>query len=411
MTRFSKIFTLIAIAALAGFFSACGGSSDAVSADEDPQAVLERAFSDESAVNSAKIDAAMTIEVEGDDAGTVELAVNGAVENAGGDTPDTDLTVSIDGDIGDESMEFEAGAVLTAKEGVVRLDGENYMIDPGMYEQIRGQISRQTENETDNGGLFGSLDGEAFLTDVKNEGTEEVEGVETVKIAGTVDTDKALAEFESFLGSADTLQGLGVDAPGSKEIEELREALGDVDFSIYVGSDDGVIRKMEFTAPVNPADSDSSGSFSVSITLADVNEPQEIKVPTDTKPFDELISAIGSGALSGLGIEGFNDLGQLGGSGASPFDRLGDLLGGSDDKSSGSGKSSGGNKGASADSSSGGAKVDAAAQLDKALEDAGTQLNEALEGIPDTGKAKEALDCMQKAKTVDDLSACEELVK
>lgn len=415
MTRFRNILSLIAIAALAGFLAACGGGNGEVSADQDPQAVLERAFSNESAVESAKIDAAMTIEIEGDEAGTVELGLKGAVENASQEAPDMDLTVSIDGDVDGESVDFEAGAILTAEAGAVRLGGDTYQIDPGMYEQIRGQIAQQTGDqkqegeEAKGGGLFGSIDAEAFLTDVTNEGNEDVEGVETVKISGTVDTDKALAEFESFLGSADALQGLGVEAPGSNEIEEVRGALGNVDFSIYVGSDDGIIRKMDFSAPVDPPDSDSSGSFSVSITLADVNEDQEISVPANTKPFDELIAAIGEGALKGLGIEGFNDLGQLGG-GSSPFDRLGDLLGGSDNKANGGNSADGGANGAANRGADDGAG-DAKAQLEGILGDAEKQVNEALKGMPQVENAGEALDCIQNAKSVDELKACEELVR
>lgn len=413
VSRVIKFFSLFALSAVAAVLVACGGGGgEAVSADEDPQAVLERAFSDESAVNSAKIDAKMTIDVEGEEAGKVELGVNGAVENAGEEAPDTDLNVSIDGDIDGEKIEFEAGAVLTAEAGFVRLEGETYQIDPGMYEQVRGQIAQQTgdaeaDEDSTNGGLFGSLDAQAFLTDVSNEGTEDVEGVETVKISGTVDTDKALAEAESFLGSADTLQGLGMGAPGTEEFGEVKEALGNVDFSIYVGSDDGVIRKMEFEAPVNPPDSDNSGSFSVSITLADVNEPQDIKAPSDAKPFDELIAAIGEGALSGLGLDGFNDLGQLGG-GSSPFDQLEGLFGGGSD----SGKSGGNSGGTSADGAkSGGDANESAAELDQILEDASAEVDQALEGMPELEGAKEALDCIQKAKTVDEISACEELVK
>lgn len=400
MSRVIKFLALVALAVAAAVLVACGGGSDAVSADEDPTAVLERAFSDESAVNSAKIDAKVTIEVEGEDAGNLEIGVKGAVDNAEQQAPDTDLTLTVGGDMGGEDIDFEAGAVMTPQAGYVRLDGETYQIDPGMYEQVRGQIAQQTggaekDAEAGNGGLFGSLDAQAFLADVTNEGTEDVEGVETVKISGTVDTDKALAEAESFLNSADTLQGLGVGTPGTEEFEEVKQALGNVDFNIYVGSDDGVIRKMEFQAPVDPADSDNSGTFAVSITLADVNKEQDITEPSDAKPFDELIAVIGEGALKELGFEGFNDLGQLG-QGSSPFDQLEKLLGGDDS----------GGKGAKSDGSGG-----AAAQLDKALKDASAELDQALEGMPDMDNAKEAFACIRKAKTVEEISACEELVK
>ena len=401
MSRVVKTLCIFVLAGMAAFLVACSGGGDgAVSADEDPQAVLERAFSNESAVESAKIDAKMTIEVEGDEAGSVEFGINGAVANASQEAPDTDLTLTVKGDVGDQDIDFEAGTILTPEAGYVRLSGETYQIDPGMYEQIRGQVAQQTSDGkgdgAKSGGLFGSLDAQAFLSDVTNEGTEDVEGVETVKVSGSVDTEKAMAEFESFLGSADQLQGLGLDAPGSKEFNEVKQALGDVDFNIYVGSDDGIIRKMDFTAPVDPPNSDSSGSFSISVVLADVNEEQDITAPSDAKPFDELIAAIGEGALSGLGIEGFNDLGQLGG-GSSPFDQLGDLLGGGN-----------GGSGASADGDSG---ADRKKQVEKALEDASADLDQALEGLPDMDAAKEALDCIKKAKTVEEISKCEELVK
>lgn len=414
MSRFRNIFSLFVLAAVAAFLVACGGGGDdAVSADSDPQAVLERAFSNESAVESAKIDASMLIEVEGEKGGQMEMGVSGAVANAGADAPDTDLTLSVNGDIDGESIDFEAGAILTPDAGFVKLDGETYQIDPGMYEQIRGQVAQQTQGDdaSADGGLFGSLDPEAFLDDVTNEGNEDVEGVDTVKISGTVDTEKALAEFQSFMDSADQLQGLGMDAPGTKEFDEVREALGDVDFSIYVGSDDGIVRKMEFSAPVDPPNEDASGNFSVSVTLADVNEEQDISAPADAKPFDELIAAIGNGALGDLGIDGFNDLGQLGGDGGSPFDQLGEILGGSSASGGGSdsagsgGKESGGSGGGSGGANAG----DASDQVQEALDNASAQVDEALENVPES--AKEALDCIQNAKSVEEISKCEELVK
>lgn len=401
MKKASRYLCLLILAAATALVAACGGSG-VVSADEDPKAVLERAFSDESAVESAKIDATVKIEIEGEEAGIVEMGLNGAIANASADAPDTDLDFTVKGDVGDESVDFEAGAILTPKEGFVRLSGDTYEIDPGMYEQIRGQVSQQTSEgeNADKGGLFGSLDAQAFLNDVSNDGTEEVEGVETVKISGTVDTEKAFAEFESFMASADQLQGLGVEAPGSDEFDEVKEALGDVDFDIYVGTEDGIIRKMEFSAPVNPPNSDSTGNFTVSVTLADVNEEQEITAPSDAKPFDELIAAIGEGALSGLGIEGFNDIGQLGG-GSNPFDRLSDLLDGGSGSKGGGGSSKGKN--------SKGAAAEAKDKVQEALGDASEELDEALNQATDT--AKEALDCIQKARTVEEISKCEELVK
>lgn len=413
MSRISRFFSIAAVVAMASFLAACGGGDGAVSDDADPQVVLERAFSNESAVESAKIDAAMTIDIQGDEAGTVELALEGAVENASQEAPDTDLTVSINGDMDGESIDFEAGAVLTAESGFVRLDGETYEIDPGMYEQIRGQVAQQTSEageagEAEAGGLFGSLDAEAFLTDVTNEGSEDVEGVETVKISGTVDTEKALAEAQSLLDSADTLQGLGVGAPGTQEFDEVREALGNVDFSIYVGSDDGVIRKMEFEAPVNPPESGNSGTFAVSVTLADVNEPQEITAPSDAKPFHELIESIGEGALSGLGLDGFNDLGQLNG-GSGPLDQLEGLFGGGDDSGAGGDQGFGGNGADGADGPS--------VQLEGLMDDASAQIDEALEGMqdvegmPNLEGAQEALECIQNAATVEEIAACEELVR
>jgi hypothetical protein len=401
VSRVRNFFALIFIAALPAFLVACGGGGgDAVSSDSDPREVLEKAFSQESAVNSAKIDASMTIKVDGDKGGEMNIGVNGALANAGGDTPDTDIDFKVDGELDGESIDFKAGAVLLPDSGFVKLDGETYEIDPGMYEQIRGQVAQQTKDQEagENGGLFGSLDPEAFLENVSNEGTEDVEGVETVKISGTVDTEKAMAEFESFMDSADQLQGLGMEAPGSKEFEEVSEALGDVDFTIYVGTDDAIIRKMEYSAPVNPPDEDTSGSFSVSITLTDVNEDQEISAPADAKPFDELIAAIGDGALGDLGVDGFNDLGQLGGDGGSPFDQLNDLLGGSDDSKGGKKKQSGG--------SSGGPSAD---QVQDAIDQAQAEVEKAMENVPD--QAKQAIECAQKAKSVEDLNKCEELVR
>ena len=328
MGRYRNPFLILIVAALAALLVACGGGEEQVSASDDPTAVLERAFGSEDAITSAKIDAEVSATAEGDQGGDFELSLSGAVDEADSDLPRLDIDFGLTGSGGDaDDVDFDAGMVLTGDAGFIKLGDKTYELDPGLFDQFKAQAEQQMgatgASGADGPGIFGDLKPENFLTQLSNEGETDIDGVSTVKISGKVDTAKAVAELKAMMGSAPGLQTLGVGMPGTDDLDEVADSVGDVTFNVYAGADDGLLRRMEIEMPIKPGDDIEGGSATITVNLSDVNEPQDIEAPSNARPFSELLGGIGSGELSELGIDGFEDLGNLGDLGG-----LGGILGG-----------------------------------------------------------------------------------
>jgi len=396
-------FTAIALfVGLAAFLVACGDDGDTgASAEDDPQTVLDRTFSDENSIDSGKMDMTVASQVDGPDGGSFSLEANGAVDGADQDLPNMDLEVSLTGDADGDEIDFDGGFVLTPDAGYITLNDETYEIDGSLLGQARQDAetaqggTEGEDGEADGGtgnGLFGDLDVETFLTDLSNEGTTDVEGTETVHISGTVDTTTAIGELETALGGVSSLQGVGLGVPGLDELEDLENSFGDVTFDVYTGAEDNLLRKMDFEVPVQ--DGDSRGTATVSITLTEVNEEQTIEAPANAKSFSDLIAAIGSGALSDLGIEDFGDLSDL------------DSLGGF------GGFGGGGGKGGGAGGDGAGGTAGASAGQSDAVQDAtqaAQDIQQNLEGLSDEDR-QAALECFSEARSLEDIQGCEGMV-
>lgn len=385
MSRFRFLLIPIALVFTGAVFTACG-SDEEVTTDADPQAVLERTFGPESAVESAQLDLEIDLQMEGDEGGDVTVEVSGPVAEAESDLPEMDLELGIEGEQDGEQLDFQGGLTMTGEQGFITLDGETYELDQSLMGQIRSQGAEagaeEGEGEEEARGLFGDLDPESFLTDLSNEGTEDVAGAETIHVSGSVDTSAAVSELEEITAGAAGLQGIGLDVPGASELREVEETIGDVTFDIYTGAEDELLRRMQFSVPV---EGEQSGSMQVTLTLSDVNESQEIAAPENARPFMDLVSAIGSGALEGLGIEDLGDLTELG--------DLGGFGGGAQ------GGGDGADAGGAGDGSGAGADTGGAGPQD---------LQQALEGLPNS---EEVIECIQNAQSASDVVECEELVR
>jgi hypothetical protein len=139
---------------------------------------------------------------------------------------------------------------------------------------------------------------------VTNEGSEDVDGTETIHISGTPDVAKILED-------AQRLDPTG-RAAGAGDANQLADAVESASVDVYTGADDKILRKLDLSISLaDPGGSGQTVSLDLSIGLSDVNEEQTIEAPADAKPLDDLIPG-GLGALGGLGGGG-TGLGDIGG--------------------------------------------------------------------------------------------------
>jgi len=351
LSRFRIAALLTALAALAIVFSACGGSSDKSS--EDPQQVLDSATLE--GVKSGSIDLALGISSTGAEGGDIDVSLSGPFQQSGakGELPQLAMTATAKGSAKGENIDFEGGLTLLSDRAFVNYEGTEYEVDPTTF----GFVKSSFEQAQNQGGEGNSADVTAcqeaatgvdiagFIANPENEGSADVDGTDTTKISGSLNTGAAIDTLIKLTENPACSKQL--EAAGPLPISELEEAKGELtsalkkaDVEIYVGDDD-IIRKLAAEMTIQPQGSDEKVDVDFELSLSGVNEEQEISAPADAKPLEGLFQKLGVNPLELL-------------ESASSGEGLGDLLEGVTDGSGLGGSSGGGSSGGSGGGSAGG---------------------------------------------------------
>ena len=357
----SRTRTLLAAFALALLITAaiagCGGD-DGGSSGEDPQTVLDDTFNNDESVTSGNIDITVEASAEGDSGGSFTANLSGPFQGDPDDTgalPQLDWTGSIKADGAGQSVDGSAEITVTDDNAYVTYNDQAYEVGADSFAQLKKQMEAQTpDTGSDNTGSFTDrfkqgcedaieqqggdasacdFDVSAWFSDLQNDGSEDVEGTDTTKISGSVDVEQMLNDLftlGSSVPGANT-SGLSPDVIQA-QLGSLSDAVDDASFGIYSGTDDDILRKLEFNIDVDPAAIPGAAEQGVGkvnlafdITLSDVNEDQTITAPENAKPIEDLQSELG--AIPGLG----GSIPGLGASGASIPDASGGASGGATD--------------------------------------------------------------------------------
>lgn len=323
-SKFSSIATLAALSLTgAALIGGCGDDEDSATADTDPQVLLEETFTSDAAVDSGVLDLSLDASAEGAEGGTVTASLSGPFESQGDEAlPLLDLAAALAVAGGTEDIDFEGGLTITEDGAFITSDGTAYAIDDPTFQSFKDLYAQsaaaQDAQSEDGAAILGQLgiDPSAWLTEVTNEGVEEIEGEETVHISGTADVARLVEDAQ---GIAATTGGATQVDP--REIEQLQEAVTAADIDIYTGAEDKILRRLDLALEV--ADPSGAGgvegavSLNLSIGISGVNDDQDISAPEDAKPIEELIPG-GLGALGALGggsIPGLPETGGTGGTG------------------------------------------------------------------------------------------------
>jgi len=310
LTR-TSLLSLAAVAVLgAGVVSGCGGNGG----DEDPQQVLDETFSNDETVNSGVLDVSLSASAEGEEGGSIDASLSGPFqgdEQEEGEFPQFDLTVDASGEGEGQEFDFEGGLIATSDEAFVSYQDNTYEVPSAFFNQIKEaseQAQRQAQQEggdEDAGAVFEQLgiDPSGWLTNLENEGDEDVEGTETIRIHGDADVQAILDDLQS---ASERAGGEAIDAD---EVAEVEESVDEASIDVYSGKDDRILRRLDLNLALTPPeDSDATVDnvdIEFSLTLSDVNAEQTIEAPSDAQPFSGLEQALGlppgilEGALSG----------------------------------------------------------------------------------------------------------------
>lgn len=341
MNRFPKPLAAVLVSALALTASvaiaACGGDDGG---DEDPTEVLEATFSTEQEpVESGVFDVSVDLAAEGgDNDGSFAASFGGPFQGGGDGVPSFDVDAEIDLDSAVQDISGTGGLTSTGDAAFITFMEENYEVPAEAFTQFattytRLQAQTEAENAEANGNLLSRIgvDPTNWLTNTSNEGDEDVEGTETVHISGEADVPKLVEDIQTIAENAP--QAAEQVSPAELgQLDQLGDIIDSAEFDIYSGKDDNVLRKFEASVDLTPPDDSGEGTpddvtLDFTITLSELNEPQEISAPSNPQPlqglFDQLgvdPSALGQlgGALGGGASGGGAALPPAGGSPQAP---------------------------------------------------------------------------------------------
>jgi hypothetical protein len=291
MTRGMRAISLIVFALLAGLLAACGTSSSG-----DVKDTLDRAFS--TPIKSARIDLELTLKLDGVKQvnGPVKLSVQGPYETGGKETipkADWDIAASASG------QNFSAGFISTGDNAWVGFQGQNYEVGKQSVAQLNQQIKQAAgQNQSKGFSQFG-IDPRDWLKDAKDEGDENVAGVDTDHVSATLDVGRLIDDLNKLVKKTSSSSGTTAQITEAQK-KEIEDVVENPRFDVYVGKDDSVIRRLSadlsFTVPSDKqaqVGGLKSGTVSFSIEFADVGKPQTITAPKSAKPLSELTSQLG----------------------------------------------------------------------------------------------------------------------
>jgi hypothetical protein len=285
---------------------ACGGDSGG---DEDPQEVLDATFDNKETIDSGTFELSFDVTAEGgSDAGTLNASIGGPFQSGGGDQlPSFDVDGELDLDSESQDFSGSAGITSTGDSAFVNFQDTDYEIPADLFRQFKSsyeEAQAQSKGNED-ANLLAGIDPSNWLTDLENEGDEDVEGTETIHISGQADTPKLVEDLRALVDrvpqAAEQVTPAQLD-----QLDQLNDLIESVEIDIYTGADDSILRRISADLSINPPDGEDSPDsidFGFDLTFGELNEPQTIAAPSGAQPLGDLLQQFGLDAsqLGGLG--------------------------------------------------------------------------------------------------------------
>ena len=205
-----------------------------------------------------------------------------------------------------------------ASQAFINFQGTEYAVPQQLYDEFLtsyAQLQGQS-NRSRSASLLKTLGiGPAnWLTDLKNEGTEDVEGTETIHISGTANVSKLVEDLKTIAERA----GSAVGNVNTAQLNQLNDVIQSGDIDVNSGQDDKLLRSFQVSLDLKPPAGTPgrptrSPSICSSISPTSTS-PQTITAPANAQPLSNLFQQLGIGP----GQLGTALRGGLGTSGALP---------------------------------------------------------------------------------------------
>jgi hypothetical protein len=295
LTRIRALISLTVALVAALLLAACGSSGNG----EDPQQVLQQTFNNPTPIQSGTFDLDFKIETSGgDNPGSFEAKLGGKFASQGnGQFPKFDLDASVNADSGSQSFSGTGGLTSTGSQAFVNFQGTDYSVPQPLYDeftttyaQLQGQSSSsKSSNLLKTLGISPAN----WLTDLKNEGTEDVEGTKTIHVSGSANVSKLVEDLKTIAQRA----GSSVGNVDTQQLDQLDGIVQSGDIDVYSGESDKLLRRFQISVDLKPPagtpGAPDSLTVDIQLNLADVNKPQTFNAPANAQPLSSLFQSLG----------------------------------------------------------------------------------------------------------------------
>lgn len=233
--------------------------------------------------------------------GPITLHSEGKVQS---DPQAIDTTISLS--VGSQNMTF--GVKSVDKKTYVQVENQWYAVPESQTQGLQDLASGSPDQQLQSLGI----DPMSWASERKVTGTETVDGATCYHVVAKADTKKVASDIVKVLndpklqeavgGSASTVEQLKTE--NDAQIKALEESLSEVTSEYWVDTSTYNVRKgkfvikFAFTGDLKNQGMDAA-EITIEYTSGDYDQPVTVEAPTDTKPFDQLMS--GSGLGGGLG--------------------------------------------------------------------------------------------------------------
>lgn len=309
--RHATVLLVAALAAAPWTLAACGGGGGG---EQDAEALLDRAFSQE--IPSADVELDAQLEVDGLEGfeDPVQIRAAGPYVRSEQRLPKLDVDLSI-GTAG-AGQSIQSGLLSTGDRVFLKFGG-SYFEQP--QQQVAAANRRLARGGDGGGGSLADLglDPRAWIVDASVSGEEEIDGVPTEHVEGTLDVAAVVTDLNELVKRSAGALGGADDRPqplGERDIERLSRSVENPTFDVYVGKDDDVIRRISLKIDMTVPEDDrqdvegiTGASIQLSAELGDIGGDQEVEAPASSRPIADLTRQLGG--LSALaGATGLGDV-------------------------------------------------------------------------------------------------------
>jgi hypothetical protein len=267
--------------------------------------LLDRAF--QRPLDSMDLELDAELSVEGIDAldKPIRIRASGPYRSGDGGVPSFDIDLDLSA--GGPGSTVSTGRLSTGDRAFVKFGDSYFEVDPKDVASANRELDSERGGSCTRRGI--GIDPRPWVENAEDEGEEQVAGVTTTHVSGSLDVDRMLRDLNEFVRRCSALLGTAAgevpDPLSQGDLDKVAQVVNDPSFDVYVGEDDGIIRRLSASMNVAVPQEDQEsvggiegGSLRFSIEFANVNGDQRIEAPATSRPLSELTTQL-DGALSG----------------------------------------------------------------------------------------------------------------